>query len=404
MRITKEHIVLVILGVIVYLGINLYLGVFSSIFELNKIGDTISYQTASKYLFSKGIAHPFRPIGIAFIFGLLKSFQPILIIIFQFFLWTSTILVIYNSLKLVTTTKNSFLLALTFLLFISNILFVSWQVTETITTFLLSLSTFYVLKYNERKISKYLLFSASIIVFLVIIKPGFYYIALVFSLYSLWKAISSRASIKQFVPLLFTLALLLINNSMVNHTYGKFKPSFIDDHTLYIYLGAYSQTEIRNTSTARIQRERRAKIKSLSYKEIHVLTQSDMKFQLEYHPFVVIKYWLLNIKQNTISGCNLLNFIKKEKNEKRGNAFLYWLSLIQNTTMVLLSIILPIIYFIRTKRLHFFWIVTTIVIWYIILTSGISYYQGDRFHIVFYPIVIIQLGYFFFKRKSINIA
>jgi hypothetical protein len=318
MRVTKEHIWLGVLGVIVYLGISLYLDVFSYTYELNKIGDTVSYQAASKYLFSKGIAHPFRPIGIAFIFGLLKSFQPILIIIFQFFLWTGTTLVIYNSLKLVTSAKKSFLLALTFLLFISNILFVSWQVTETITTFLLSLSTFYILKFNEKKISKYLLFSASIIVLLVIIKPGFYYIAIVYSIYSIWKAISSRTTIKQFAPLLFTLALLLLNNSMVNHTYGKFKPSFIDDHTLYIYLGAYSQTEIRNTSTARIQRERRAKIKSLSYKGIHTLAQSDMKFQLEYHPFVVIKYWLLNIQQNAISGCNLIDLLKKErmKNEK----------------------------------------------------------------------------------------
>jgi hypothetical protein len=110
---------------------------------------------------------------------------------------------------------------------------------------------------------------------------------------------------------------------MVNHTYGKFKPSFIDDHTLYIYLGAYSQTEIRNTSTARIQRERRAKIKSLSYKGIHTLAQSDMKFQLEYHPFVVIKYWLLNIQQNAISGCNLIDLLKKEKNEKNSYKEVY---------------------------------------------------------------------------------
>ena len=142
----------------------------------------------------------------------------------------------------------------------------------------------------------------------------------------------------------------------------------------------------------------------LSYLEINEITKKDLQFQMQYHPFVVLKYWVINIKNNATGGSIILPSLSDLQNQKGGNNMLYGLSQIQNILMVILSLILPIYFLLRRRKLDYFIIATSFLIWYILLTSGISYFQGDRFHLVFYPLVLMQVAFILFKKKATNIA
>ena len=254
MRISKETIGLVAIATFCFLGLSLYLDIFYYTFDLNNTGDSLSYKEAAKMLFYGAKAHPTRPIGIAFFFGFLERIHPILITVVQFLLWIGTILVLNKSISLIANKRISFILCLIFILCFSHILYIHLELTETITTFLLTLTSYFILKYTKAHSFKNLAYASAILLFMVLIKPGFYYVSLILTLYTFWKLIRAKISLRIAIPILFALALLALNNAMVYKSYGKFKPSFIDDVTLYTYLGAYSETEVRNTSTARIQR------------------------------------------------------------------------------------------------------------------------------------------------------
>jgi len=404
MRISKESIGLIAIATFCFLGVNLYLDVFAYTYELNDVGDSLSYKEAAQMLFYEGKAHPTRPIGIAFFFGLIEGIHPILITVVHFFLWIATILILNKSFLLLTNKKRSFVLSLIFVVCVSNILFINLEITETLTAFLLTIISFQILKYALSKGTKHLLFASALLVLLVLIKPGFYYASITMALFAIWKSINGKTPIKVYAPLIISFAFLILNNSMVYKSYGKFKPSFIDDVTLYTYLSAYSQTEVRNTSTARIQRERREKMKSLTYAEIHDLAWKDIRFQIEYHPFVVFRYWAINTQNNASGGTVLIHGLNKIKNTIGKHQILYRLSQFQNILMVVLSLLFPIFHLLKYRKVDTFLVVTSILIWYIIFTSGISYFQGDRFHIGFYPMVLMQVAYFLFKKKAINIA
>lgn len=406
-----QNIILILTLLLCVFG-NILFGTWDSLFLFNSQGDTLSYLEASRRLAFHGQVHPVRPLGIAFLhaipyfFGATEKWVIWSLILLQNIVWIVSILLFYRTSFILLNRKMAFYLTIFFLFSFGYFLLPSIILSEVWTIFFVVLLLNQLIKYHQYKAFSYLISLSSILILLTLIRPGFYYPALLFLGYLILRIIFKyRNWSPNYLILIFSLALLLLNNSLIYKNHGQFKPSYIDDLTLYVYLGAYGHTEIQNTSTARVQRERREEIKNLDHSAIHSLALEDIKFQLAYHPRVIIKYLIRNIYLNSTTGTIVM--FKLKENSKLNPVFytiFYWLSQIQNTIFVILSICLPCILWIKKKSMDILWVTLTLLPWYILFTSGISYLQGDRFHVVFYPIILIQIGYcyFLYSKKKIT--
>ena len=72
----------------------------------------------------------------------------------------------------------------------------------------------------------------------------------------------------------------------------------------------------------------------------------------------------------------------------------------QNKLTTLLGLLLAMNFIITFKKHNKIVFVFALYFSYIFFISGISSTQGDRFHIVFYPIVLLLLFHFFEKYKN----
>ena len=408
MKHKKQLLQLNAISLLFYALVFLGLDYINFIDHLNSIGDSIAYKESSRILFQEGKIHPFRPLGISFITGLpyllaLSKYYVLINWVLNLLMWLGTIFVIYKTLTLKMGPQKSVFLSLVFVLSLGNIVLTGIVLSETSTTLLLAIFCHQLLKYSISKNYKYIINLAAVLILLTLIRPGFYYPAIAISIYGFWLIIKNKIPIRNRALMFIACFLLILNNSLMFKNYGTFKPSNIDSITLYTYLGAYSQTEVRNTSTARIQRERRDKINKMNYPEIGKLAKEDFVFQMSYHPFVVIRYYIRNILWNSSDGTTTI-ITSFNKSNSLTKQFLFKLSQSYNILFTLIAVILPFLVFGTKRKIDLFWILSTLLVWYIICSSGISYRQGDRFHIVFYPIVLTQICYFLSNQRARIIA
>ena len=125
-------------------------------------------------------------------------------------------------------------------------------------------------------------------------------------------------------------------------------------------------------------------------------------------PITVLKAYLYSLTDNIFSGSDFVETNKR-------NPFLYFITFFQNCVFVftafnVIIIILgfQLLLYFKTKSLSFLkkytlenFLVFTVT--YIILSSGISYWQGDRFTLFCYSSITILVGLFINLVKKINL-
>jgi hypothetical protein len=129
----------------------------------------------------------------------------------------------------------------------------------------------------------------------------------------------------------------------------------------------------------------------LSYPEISRISTDDFKLQLSGSLQHVSRGWVMNLLENSSTGSNLLSDIRKGKSYFSASIaqILHVVSRYQNllfTIVLLISVLGWTIYWFSG---HWTLGALILLLLYVFLSSGISFLQGDRFHSVLYPSILI---------------
>ncbi len=175
-------------------------------------------------------------------------------------------------------------------------------------------------------------------------------------------------------------------------TYHKATLSFIDKTTWYIYLGAEAEADRRATAYGEIREERDSVFKQLDWRTKSDIASADMSEQLKHNVGNVFKNYLANILENSTTGNGVIKAISKTQ---QGRLYyvvfgLYLVSVAQEIFYIVLVLLMGVWVLVRWKSADLVDAFLLLCCAYLIITSGISFWQGDRFFIVFFPLTFTQ--------------
>jgi hypothetical protein len=179
--------------------------------------------------------------------------------------------------------------------------------------------------------------------------------------------------------------------------YSDFTITYIDAFTYYNYLGTRADCLKNGTEFKQCDNKRHAYFNTFSLTESKKVASNDIKEQLSNNTFNFVKAYFINVYKNSTGGCGYLGVISNKNNtsyfEKTVLLFKV-LAKIQNIVFSILGLLLSI-YFLSKKPRHIDFVkLVAVVILYIMLLSAISSDQGDRFHVVIFPLVLILVAEF----------
>jgi hypothetical protein len=136
------------------------------------------------------------------------------------------------------------------------------------------------------------------------------------------------------------------------------------------------------------------------------IATEDLKNQLQYNTLNLVKAYFSDLKENTVSGNSCLDEIK---NFEKRSFFEYWKTILfdvskwQNRLFTLFGFVLAVIVFLKGLRSPDIQTFISFFILYIIVLSGISCGQGDRFHLVTFPFVILLLAKYLSETRRFKL-
>ncbi len=369
--------------------------------------DSESYYEAAKNVYIYHTGHNYRPIvmaainGIPYLFGCTDSF------IYQFsfyvnlFCWLATALVLFEILKSFVSEKIAFVFALISFLFVGTIVLIYHLLSEHIYTFFIVLVFYFLLKYykstrdiDERSEANsfwQLSLAISILILSMLVRPGSKWLAILFLIFYLKEFIRFYKSKAAFL-VYGSLLLVLIQCAGIKYQFGNFTISYIDSVTYYNYIGSKAIAHKNGAEFDMSKDPRTFYIFSLKPTEIQAEAKRDLLFQLKTNSENLIWAYCSDVYDNTISGSFPLSENKNFKNRSNFNFwkdFFFAITQWQNRIFTILGLLLAVYYFFKNYKKEVYFSLISVYILYIIGTSGISCAQGDRFHLVIFPFVLV---------------
>ncbi len=321
---------------------------------------------------------------------------------FQFCLWLMTVNLVFISIfKLTSNSIIAFVGALMTTVNLSFVLLTMYGLSEVTLIFLISVFIYYVVKhYHERKAPQFILFALLIASLMTVVKPLYYllFLFLSFVIFPLSYFRIFLAKRRLFLFLLLAVSPVIIQLSVMKIRHDTFSISKISSVTLRNYYFSLLYSRINNISFEQAKKH----AKDVSGREI-------LDFTIENPKESLYTFWN-TMKSNINSRCELI--------DRKNNPDSYrWMERLNSIYyyfhefffyLLLLSLILVLA---RYKGLILFFCLIIIPLYLVILTSGISFNQGDRLvlpalplWIVLYIFIAQFLFYHFFKRKSASPA
>jgi FtsZ-binding cell division protein ZapB len=191
----------------------------------------------------------------------------------------------------------------------------------------------------------------------------------------------------------------------MNEQYGNYTISYIDAVTYYNYLGSKS-IGLKNNKILNQNSNKRADfIFNQTYKNQKNIAYQDLIYQIKNNTYYLVKAYIDDLEENTKTATSRLQNLKNIKNEKYFDEKIKLFSEItewQNKLTTLFGLLLALYFTITYNKHNKIVFVFVLYFIYIFFISGISSTQGDRFHIVFYPIVLLLLLFFLKNIKNIT--
>ncbi|MEL1244588.1 hypothetical protein AAEO56_09975 [Flavobacterium sp. DGU11] len=387
---------------LVFIGI-VWISLLNEILQIKNqnviYSDSDNYRESADFLYHNFKAHYYRPLGMAAITGLPYLFGGDDTSVYNFSLvinviaWLASALLLFSFLKKSLSDKMAFAFSLIFYSALGPLFTNFHLLTESLFTFIMLLSFYFIDRYYSRRSFYFLSLSISILLFAILIKPGAKLFCILIMLYfsrKLLKNVLNRSAILIYV----TMSLIIFQCLMVRQEYGDFTLSYIDGVTYYNYLG--NRAKLLNTNEEFVQANARARyMLSLPFPLQKETAVNDAVEQLKNNKINLIKAYLLNLADNTKSPSDCINVCKNLNGTSYFETAKNLMSIIskyQNRFFTVLGSFLALYCCFRTRRRPDIYTLMSLFILCNIAVSGISCQQGDRFHIVFFPFAILLIG------------
>lgn len=404
---------------IVLIGL-LWLEVLNVLLQLDQ--QTLLYPDASNYLESaqkmylKFTGHYYRPMVMAFISGLPYLFGSSDAGILQWSLlvnvlcWLGTSLLLFQIAKDFLKANVAFVVVLLPFFIIGNAVLNYHLLTENIYTFFIVLAFYSLFRYFKTNNFWFLSFSLSLLLSSMLIKPGAKFLAIVILLFFI-KTVLKNYKAKAMILIYGSVLMILIQLVGMKVQYGDFTLSYIDGVTYHNYLFSKAECFKNGKEYHQINNPRAEYLFSLLFTDQKRVAKEDAIQQIKTNFPNVVKAYFHNLLENAKSGNACVYDLE---NKKGSRDFDFWktvafdLSKWQNRLFTVLGVLVSL-YFVRkifaTKLVYAF---MALFVLYTIILSGISCGQGDRFHVVTFPIVFLLLAKALvetdrFKRFSVRL-
>jgi hypothetical protein len=399
----RYHLLILFIGLLWVFG-------FDFLTQMSRQGiiypDSTSYVEAAKnlYVFHRG--HNYRPMLMAFINGLPYLFggDDDSLIAFSFyvnlFCWLAFLLVFFEMLKELLLPKKAFFLTLFAMFFIGNVAHVFHLLTESIFMLFMIVGFFCMMKYYKNREFRYLALAMGIFILSMLIKPGAKFFAIVFAAFFIPEIIRNYKS-KAMWWLCGCLTLVLVQCTGIKHQFGNFTLSYIDAVTYYDYLGSKAMCLKFGKEYSQMNNPRAEYIFSHECYEQKRIAGEDLKAQLCYNTKNLAKAYISDVMENTKTGNTCIDDCS---NIKGNSSFPFWKSVLygiskwQNRIFTLLGVVLSLFFVLKRYRQRDVFFFMALFTLYIYATAGISCSQGDRFHVITFPLVVL-LAVKFLKDK-----
>lgn len=410
----KHYLWLSIVYVLLLLICNQALGLFrltDASYHLNF--DTSSYLEATDLLINHQIAHPTRciayPLILAGPYTLFRTsqsfFESVFLIQVCMLFWVFVFL--FKILRNYLSHTQSMIAVLLLMLNISCMIFVFHVLTEIAFLFFITLAFYAWHLFVQKRNEKFLWIAFACSCFSVLLRPGLYYLNMAILIILLYYFINKKRAVRNaFITGAIFLCSICVQLIMMQTQYGVCKISMIDDVTMYEYMNTsvYAKLQGADKSTLMAQRNQaigdslRNYTALRKYPAYHDITQAETSGLLQYHTINYVSAYAENLISNFHSGNSLLRDLPQQYvyskwlQEKLFDYTRIWNMLMVILLMVMNGVITFVLIKKRQEINHVLFFLITVLIYadYCFFTSGLSYFQGDRFNVVWMPLLFVM--------------
>lgn len=393
----RYEIVLVLSGLAILLLLGGLLDVFG---DPAFFPDSREYLESARNLYTGPRGHQYRPLlmaalsGLPYLFGAGDAGVSGWIVVLNTAAWLGTALVIFHALKGYGKTW-AWVFALVFLTLAGAGILAFHLLADVLFMALLAAFLFGIRRYRESGRPQALSWALALLAASMLVKPASQFLAVFFLLYFIrawWKWKASKV----WLPLYAAVALVVLQMAGLRHQFGNFTISYIDAPTLHNYLLGRSQA-ITDGMVYEAGDNRRAEaFYRLSPKGQKKAAMLDLKMQLRYRPESVAQAYALDLFDNATQGSHTVLAYTDAEGSLRFPVIqrvLYDITKWQNRILSVMALLLSVFFLLR-KRNDIWLFALSATALYLMLLSGISNGEGDRFHTAVFPVSLMLLGVF----------
>jgi hypothetical protein len=372
--------------------------------------DSLNYLESAQNMYLHGKVHYYRPMLMAFITGLPYLFGSVDAMIFKWslfvnvFCWIGTAVILFGILKDFVTWKLAFWFAISSFFVLGNLALNFHLLTENIFVFVVMLAFYLLFQYYKTHQFRYLSLCLALLLSGMLIKPGAKFFALIICLFFL-KEIFSNYKQKSIIFLYGSLLLILIQAVGMRIQYGNFTISYIDGVTYHNYICSKADCLKNGKEYNQIDNRRAAYLFSLSYPDQKRVALEDLKHQIKTNSPNLVRAYFSDVLENSKTGNTCIQDLQ---NKEGKDSFDFWKNFAfhitkwQNRILTLLGVFFSVFFLFKTYKKPNPVSFISFFVLYIIVLSGISCGQGDRFHLVAFPFTLLLLAKFLLKTKRIK--
>ncbi|NMH28900.1 hypothetical protein [Flavobacterium silvaticum] len=360
-------------------------------------GDEVTYWAAAKNIYSSFSPSETRPLLIALIHGfpLLFGITSLVlvntwVVVLNLMLWVLSILLVYKLTLGKAKAKASILLGFALLFCVGYLAICFKFLSESVFIFMLVFCIYLVRKFIITQNHNFLSASFGVLLLSILVKPlalGLVLIFTVFFFRQVLKIVLNKYSAISVVALI----LIFFQMDSLRKNQGDFTISYIDSFTYYNYLGDKAECFKNGTHYRQCKGKRYEAFVKLNNSQQKKAAAKDFTNQIRHNFPNLVKAYLYNLYANAFGGSRIID--TAHSGNESIQKILFRISRIQNVLLTFIGVFISVIDVSRFRKTSIFNLLLTFIFGYILVVSGISGNQGDRFSIVFYPIVILQMAY-----------
>lgn len=383
--------------------------------------DTVSYIQTWIDWQQQQMPNAIRPLGYPFFIGLFSYFKintPEFfkaIAIVQLLLNVGMFLLLFDLLRYRIASRKALIICILFITNISFVIYAVHALTETLFTFCLVFFAWLLHEFQRTKKYRWLFITPSILSIATLVRPGLLYFTLLYGLVCLIYLLTQYRTLPTLIVFFISVMPICGQSLIMNKQYQSYKISMIDEVTVYRYLHTSIIAELTHQPIMQVMQYRdsvwlnqhQALPQSTYYTMLRTENKKNNHTLWQNHADKFITAFVGNLFSNFHTGNAMLRDINLSSPQKKWlQNKLFDYTRIWNMLSVICLLILCVqqLYMI-IRRGSFNWTyILTAMAAYLWITSGISFFQGDRFNIVWMPLVAIILVFSFVKNVNRTVA